>query len=283
MSLLDRLAIIRPPDLSNHRRFVIDGHAVGWVPEDLVRRLGDAGEVFELRDDQVIIAERLRDYGARTAAVDAVLRALRAEGRFRAWRDEPYPVGPSFDVPLMQIERGAVPSFGVRAYGIHVNGYIGEGNDLRLWVGRRSRSKPTYPGELDHIVAGGQPAGLSLEENLIKECAEEASIPAALARRARPTGVVTYLLANEEGLRNDVLFNYDLELPTDFVPVNADGEIEDFFLWPIDRVMQELSETANFKFNVAFAIIDFLIRHGFVGPDDSDYVELVRRLRRRPE
>ena len=60
------------------------------------------------------------------------------------------------------------------------------------------------------------------------------------------------------------------------------SEIEEFFLWPVERVVRELSETANFKFNVAFVIIDFLIRHGFIGPEDPDYLELVRRLRRRP-
>ena len=77
-----------------------------------------------------------------------------------------------------------------------------------------------------------------------------------------------------------MLFNYDLELPP-CRTVNADGEIE-VFLWPIERVVRELIENANFKFNVAFVIIDFLVRHGFIGPEDPDYLELVRRLRRRP-
>jgi hypothetical protein len=43
-----------------------------------------------------------------------------------------------------------------------------------------------------------------------------------------------------------------------------------------------LSGTADFKFNVAFVIIDFLIRRGFVGPEDPDYLDLVHRLRWRP-
>jgi hypothetical protein len=79
-----------------------------------------------------------------------------------------------------------------------------------------------------------------------------------------------------------VLFNYDLELPPEFIPVNSDGEIEEFFLWPIRRVIDELAGAADFKFNVAFVIIDFLIRHGFVGPEEPDYLFLVRALRRRP-
>jgi len=282
MSLLDRLRVIRPPNLARYRRFIVDGHTVGWVAGDLAAQLGDHRDVFIIGDDAVGLSPGLRNYAERTAAVAGVLRSLKADGWFRGWRGEAYPVGPSFGTWLMQMERAAIPNFGVRAYGVHVNGFVGQGADLRLWVGRRSRHKPTYPGQLDHLVAGGQPAGLSLEENLMKECAEEASLPADIVRRARPIGIVSYLTENEEGLRNDVLFNYDLELPPDFVPVNADGEIEEFFLWPIERVIRELSGVDNFKFNVAFVIIDFLIRHGFVGPEDSSYLDLVRSLRRRP-
>jgi hypothetical protein len=282
VSLLDRMRKIRPPDLARYRRFVVDGETVGWIPGELAARLRDHGEVFIVGDEAVELSPRLRSHAERTAAVDGVLRLLRSEGWFRGWRNEAYPVGPSFGRWLFQMERAAVPAFGARAYGIHVHGFVGEGSDLRLWVGRRSRNKPTFPGQLDHLVAGGQPAGLSLAENLLKECAEEASLTPDIVRRARPVGIVSYLMENEEGLRNDVLFNYDLELPPDFTPVNADGEIEEFFLWPLERVIGELSETDNFKFNVAFVIIDFLIRRGFVGPEDADYLGLVRALRRHP-
>lgn len=40
----------------------------------------------------------------------------------------------------------------------------------------------------DHIVAGGQPYGISPIDNVIKECEEEASIPIELAKLAKPTG-----------------------------------------------------------------------------------------------
>jgi hypothetical protein len=283
VSLLDRFQVIRPPDLARYRRFVVDGHIVGYVPGPLADRLQGHGDVFTVADDTVSLSPVLRSYAERTVAVDRVLRALQRDGWFRGWRDEPYPVGPTFGIWLFEMERAAVPAFGVRAYGIHINGFVGEGAAMQLWVGRRSRHKPTYPGQLDHIVAGGQPASLTLEQNLLKESAEEASIPADVVRRARPVGITSYLSEAQEGLRNDVLFNYDLALPPDFVPVNADGEIEAFFLWPIARVIDELAGAADFKFNVAFVIIDFLIRHGFVGPEEPTYLELVRALRRHPD
>jgi hypothetical protein len=281
VSLLDRFKVIRPPDLSQYRRFVVDGHVVGFVPRPLAGWLRKHADAFAVADGEVTLSPELRGYADRTAAVDRVLRALRRDGWFPDWRDEPYPVGPAFGTCLFEMERAAVAPFGVRAYGVHVNGFVGRGANMRLWVGRRSRNKPTFPGQLDHLVAGGQPAGLTLEENLIKECAEEASLPADLARRARPVGIASYLSETDEGLRNDVLFNYDIELPPEFIPVNADGEIEEFFLWPIRRVIEELAGGADFKFNVAFVIIDLLIRHGFVGPEEPDYLDLVRALRRR--
>ena len=199
MSLLDRLQAIRPPDLARYRRFVVDGHTVGWIAGDLAARLRDHPEVFVVGEHAVGLSPGVRGYAERSAAVDGALRSLRADGWFRAWRDEPYPVGPSFTTRLFQMERAAVPAFGVCAYGIHVNGFVGAGADLKLWVGRRSRDKPTYPGQLDHIVAGGQPAGLGLEgEPPEGMCGGGVSDPVCRAR-ARPVGIVSYLLENEEG------------------------------------------------------------------------------------
>ena len=39
---------------------------------------------------------------------------------------------------------------------MHINGYVSGAEGQRLWLARRSATKPTWPGMLDHIVAGGQ-------------------------------------------------------------------------------------------------------------------------------
>ena len=114
---------------------------------------------------------------------------LREAGDLGIWRGEDYPVVSRWDEqPLMKMERGAVPHFGVRSFGIHVNGVVEDPAGARLWVARRALDKPTAPGKLDHIVAGGQPHGMAIRDNLIKECAEEADFPADLAGTARPVG-----------------------------------------------------------------------------------------------
>jgi hypothetical protein len=76
-----------------------------------------------------------------------------------------------------------------------------------------------------------------------------------------------------------VQFCYDLELPDGFTPVNQDGEIAEFFLWPIAKVAEVVSETRAFKFNCNLVIIDFLLRHGLIDPHHPDYLDIAKGLR----
>ena len=114
-----------------------------------------------------------------------------------------------------------------------------------------------------------------------RECAEEAGIDATLAAHARPVGGVSYTGFSEGwGLKRDVLFNFDLQLPADFAPFAADGEMAGFSLTPIDEVCELLaSEEPLFKPNVGVVCIDFLMRNGFVSPDDPSYLQLLGALR----
>lgn len=282
MSYLDRIAACNGADFARLVPFRVAGQRVGWLrPGFAARVLGFADVFVRAPDGAVAMAPALDTAAARTAAMDRALRTLGAEGAFAGWRDEAYPVSTGWGrAPLLLMERAAVPAFGVRAYGLHVNGFVRQDGELRMWIARRSRAKHTYPGLLDNMVAGGQPHGLSLAANLVKECAEEAAIPADLARRAVPVGAVTYAADVAEGIRPDVLFCYDLELPADFAPRAADGEVESFALMPIGEVAALVRDTRDFKFNCTLVVIDFLVRHGLVAPDEPDYVAIVEGLHR---
>jgi isopentenyldiphosphate isomerase len=281
MSFLDRIAECNAHDLANFRPFSVAGERVGWVRHTLAERLTGFADTFTVRRDAVRLADRFDDFKSRTDAVDSVVRALEAEDIVKGRRNEYYPVGTSFAAPpLLAMERAAVPQFGVRAYGVHMNGYVRKADGIHMWIGRRAKDKHTYPGMLDNTVAGGQPMGIGLFENLIKECKEEAAIPEALAWRAHSVGAITYCMEAEDGLKPDVQFCYDLELPADFTPRNTDGEIAEFMLWPIARVAEIVRDTREFKFNCNLVIIDFLVRHGLIAPEHPEYLEIVKGLRR---
>ncbi len=279
MSLLARVQTCRRWDPAAYRPFLIDGRLYGRIRQNLAERLRGFPAVFEVTDDAVALAASLDSFEARSAAVAEVAAVLREEGEIRIWRDEFYPITRRWGAaPELKMERGAVPDFGVRAFGVHMNGLVQKADGLHLWVARRSLTKPTAPGKLDHLVAGGQPHGMGILQNLIKECGEEAGIPPDLARQACPVGALSYLCVQPDGLRDDICFVYDLFLPEEFEPRNTDGEVEDFFLWPMAQVMETIAAGEDFKFNCALVIIDLFVRRGYLTPDDPDYQEIVAGL-----
>ncbi|MFQ5765141.1 MAG: DUF4743 domain-containing protein [Rhodospirillales bacterium] len=281
MSLLDRVRECARFDPAHYQPFRVDGTQVGQIETAVADSLRRFEDVFKITGEAVDLADGLQGFDRRTEAVASVLETLRDDGMISGWRDEAYPVSAQFsEPPVFTMERAGVPLFGVRGYGVHVNGFVDDGRGIRMWVARRSVTKPTGPGKLDQVVAGGQPAGISLADNLIKECAEEAGIPEALAAKALPVGTVSYRTERPEGLRDDVLFDYDLELPPDFEPRNTDGEVDAFYLWPMEQVMETLDGSDEFKFNSGLVVIDFLIRHGFIDPGHPDYVAIIEGLHR---
>jgi hypothetical protein len=281
MSFLDHIRHANNWNRADFRPFAAAGKIVGHIRLDRIERLRAFPDSFVIEPDQVALAPGLDDFASRSAAMEEVLEVLRGEGEFPGWRGEYYPVMRDWgDDPLLQVERAACPWFGIRSWGVHINGFVRQGGELRMWVARRARGKQTYPGMLDNMVAGGQPIGLGLMENILKECAEEADIPAEIASRARAAGTISYCHQFEGGVKPDQQFCYDLELPVDFIPRNTDGEVESFELWPIERVAETVRESFEFKFNCNLVVIDFLIRHGLIDPDgESDYMSLCLGLK----
>jgi len=281
MSFLRHIAACNSHDMARYRPFIVAGQRVGWVRDDVRERLAALGGPFQADGGGIAVSDRYGHAADRTAAVHDALLRLVDEGALPKLRDEAYPVLTRWGAtPLMEVDRAAVPLFGLKSFGLHVNGHVRKADGLHLWVGKRATDRGVAPGQYDNLVAGGQPARLTLTENLIKEAAEEAALPEALARRAVPVGYISYVMENHVGLKDDTMFCYDLELDPDFVPRNTDGEVERFELWPVDRVADSVARTDDWKFNVNLVVIDFLIRHGVLSPDHPEYMELVTGLRR---
>lgn len=244
--------------------FRIGGEQVGWMGAELARALAFFPRDIHFDGQGAALAGRLRAEGARTTALERIAASLAARGHFRL-RGEAFDVRATPEGPVLaRLDRGALPAFGVISQGVHVNGFVRRADGLHLWVGWRSRAKPVAPGQMDNIVAGGIPAGLSPAECLVKEAGEEASLAPELAAQAVPVGRVSYVMANEEGLRRDVLHLYDLELPEGVMPRPQDDEVERFELRPAAEALRAVVEGDRVKFNVNLVLIDFALRHGLL-------------------
>lgn len=240
--------------------FRIGDARVGWVRPALADRLARFPAIRRGLEGVTL---------AQAGELQAVVDALTAEGLCRA-RGEAFDIRADPDGPVLgQIDRGAVPAFGVFAVGVHVNGLVQRPDGLHLWIARRAANKLLDPGKLDHIVAGGVPAGLSPDQTLVKEAAEEAAIPADLARQAQCVAMIGYAMERPEGLRRDLLHCYDLMMPDSFEPRAVDGEVAGFELWPIAKVVEAVRTTDDFKFNVNLVLIDLFLRLGLIAGEPA--------------
>jgi 8-oxo-dGTP pyrophosphatase MutT (NUDIX family) len=212
---------------------------------------------------------------------------------------------------LCSVERAASALFGIVTYGCHMSAYVRSSlsssspssvEDLKLWVPRRAATKSTYPSMLDNTVAGGIATGESPFECIVREAAEEASLPEELVRRkARSVGAVTYFHVRDERaggetglLMPECQFVYDLDLTPErqadgkdmereVTPKPEDGEVEGFELMGVSEVKDAMRK-GEFKPNCAVVLLDFFVRHGLITAEDEEgFVEICGRLHRRLE
>lgn len=279
MGFLDRIRALNNYRPGEFLPWYISGLRVGRVRRGLAQGLARWSDLFEVEADAVHLAPRLDTFEARSAALAQVVRGLVAEGVVAHIHGESYPVtAGDRGEAVCVLDRAAAAHFGIRAFGQHVNGFVRRTDGLYMWVARRAANRRTYPGMLDNLTAGGVPHGVALEDNLGKECFEEAGIPAALARQATPVGALSYARVTPAGFKPDVLYCYDLELAEGFEPRCTDGEVQEFHLWPIEEVARRIRDTDEFKLNCNLVIVDFLVRHGLIGPEHPDYLDIVGGL-----
>jgi len=261
--------------------FRCHGVKVGTISETVLDVLSRFPEVFAISETEVTFNCNINGYNQTSQALNDVLVDLASSPRFpclRGWRDECYVINDNNGQPLFQIERAAAPIFGIRKYGVRINGYVRDAHgEMFVWLQRRAYDKPTYPGKIDGFVGGGLTEGRGVLETAIKEGEEEAGLTSLLAAGLKSVGCVSYMHESERGLHPLTEYVFDLELPPAFVPENQDGEVEEWFLSPINK-LKEIIFSEDFRLTSAPVVIDFLIRHGFLTHDNEPNLAAIIEL-----
>lgn len=89
-----------------------------------------------------------------------------------------------------------------------------------------------------------------------------------------PVGSVSFFFESERGLFPNTEYLFDLELPTSFEPRCIDGEVQAFELIPIDKCIERMC-LSTFKTTSVPVVLDFLIRHGYVTPENGKTFKLI--------
>jgi 8-oxo-dGTP pyrophosphatase MutT (NUDIX family) len=206
----------------------------------------------------------------RDAAFAHMNQRLRGLGLIVAWRDETYPViAPASGLLLATFERAASRFWGTLTFGAHANGYVAgpDGRPEKLWVARRSWTKPTDPGMLDNLVGGGVPLGQTPLEAVQREAWEEAGLTSEQLHGLKPGRVIRVQRDIPEGLQVEDLHVFDLPLSGDVQPNNQDGEVAELMCLPVEEA---LAATNGMTVDAALATLDLALRHGLLPSAQAD-------------
>lgn len=280
MNYLEHSKLLNDFDEKRHTPLIIDNKKVGSIRDDSIDYIL-ADPLFKPMDNAITIQEQYHDFASRSEAFDQFARRAYADKVSNIYMNEPYPIieTPSSS-PIATVDRSVSTVLGLISFGQHLNGYVKKDGKLFMWIARRSQTKGFEAGKLDHIVAGGLPYGISLTENLLKECHEEAYMDDEVAKNAHAVGFITYKHEYPQGGKRDIIYCYDIALPESFTPRCNDGEVEEFYLMPVEEVMHIVNSSLEFKANCNLVLIDFFIRHGLITSDDEHYFALVHGLRK---
>ena len=223
MSFLDHIARCNNADLSQFEPWFVGDDARRLPPSRLRCRPSPCGPICSA----IATAAWHLDADARHARPSARPRcapscsSLRERGLFRGlWREEAYTVSAQFNAsaPARDGARGGAVVRRARLRAAH------DGLCPKKRTGCTSgcraaptTSRPSPASSTTPSRAASRP-DIGLLENLIKECAEEASIPRDLAEQAKAVGFIAYWNQSGRQLKPDIMTCFDLELPDDFTP-----------------------------------------------------------------
>ena len=182
---------------------------------------------------------------------------MRMGGFIPGWRNEDFAWVDLNGHKYFRMERAAFRTFGFRSMATHINGYT-QGNTI--WLGRRSETKPTDPGKLDNLAAGGITADETPWVSARRELWEEAGVPEQIADQIEPVGRIHMRRPSlDRGFHDEQLYIYDLELADNFVPTNHDGEVSGFIeISLLEAAARILAD--EFTSDAAFVTADFILR-----------------------
>ncbi|WP_431266007.1 DUF4743 domain-containing protein [Roseateles chitinivorans] len=200
---------------------------------------------LERRDGALCWDAEALDVEARSQRIGEVALALKERGAITGWRGERYACERPVEDPctergevLFRLERAAFRFFGLMSRAVHINGFL---PGARLVCGRRALSKATDPGKLDNLAAGGLTADEDLIDCARRELLEEAGVPMALSAAVQARGALRSTRMEVEGLHDEVLHIFSLQLPAGFSPRNGDGEVCEFLTLDLETLAHRLA------------------------------------------
>lgn len=242
-------ASAQQPPARPRQPLVVAGQVVGSVAEGFLNKIG----LHRLLDKRFKLSNNEHSgapawhlevpMGAATEALNTLAAALRDADLCGPWRNEQLAVcNPAGEV-VATVERGAVRVLGITTRAVHL---VGLAPDGRMWVQKRSMTKPNNPGLWDTLMGGMVSAADSLPQALARETWEEAGLQVEALQGLRHGGQVDFSRPSREGggagyMRERIDW-FCAQVPEGVEPHNQDGEVERFDLLTLDGLRTQVAQ-----------------------------------------
>jgi 8-oxo-dGTP pyrophosphatase MutT (NUDIX family) len=193
-------------------------------------------------------------HGDVTTTLNELARALHDAGLAGAWRDEQLAVDNENGQRVGTVERAAVRPLGITTHAVHLAAQTFDG---RHWVQQRAFNKSNDPGLWDTLMGGMVSAFDTLQTALQRETWEEAGLHIADVQGLRYGGRLTTrrpaVDGNGAGYVVEHIDWYGCTLPDGLIPLNQDGEVEQFALMD-SRELISAMERGEFTLEAALIL-----------------------------
>ena len=133
----------------------------------------------------------------------------------RRWNQELFAIYDSGGQHIMDMVGSGLPFFGAIVFGIHMIAHTKTEDGLKYWVPRRSKTKTSCPGQLDNTVGGSLTSGEKPVNCIIRESAEEVSLPEDYARTIlKPCDALSYEMSRIDRCTRHILKLYPYRAET---------------------------------------------------------------------
>nr|WP_233574691.1 NUDIX domain-containing protein [Acidovorax sp. 106] len=241
----------RQPAAQPRMPLVAAGQVVGSVAKGFLNEIG----LQRLMDKRYQLSIEERSAGAVwhlqvapdeiSLALNAVAAVLHAAGRCGPWRNEQLAVTNPRGEVVGTVERGAVRVLGITTRAVHL---VGLAPDGRMWVQKRSLTKPNNPGMWDTLMGGMVSAADSLPQALARETWEEAGLEVAQLETVTHGGHIDFSRPSREGGGVGFMVEridwFHAQVPHALEPNNQDGEVERFELLAPAQVHERMAQGA---------------------------------------
>ena len=216
-----------------------------------------------LSHHQLLIKEQPAALGWRlmgdvTLSLNRVAVALRDAGLAGAWRDEQLAVTDQWGHRKGTIERAAVRPLGITTLAVHL---VGQTTDGRFWVQQRALDKSNDPGLCDTLTGGMVSSCETVDAALARETWEEAGLQIADLQCVRYGGCLSTSRPAHDGggagYVHEQIEWYCCTVPDGMLPVNQDGEVEEFRLMDTAQLLEAM-QRGEFTLEAALILADVM-------------------------